>query len=144
MKQLIPILVLLLMGCSSDSPEDQIVALVDDMARAAEDEKMSPLRGAIADDYRDLRDNDRQAVLNIMRGVMLRTDNILIFPNVTSIRWATDDYAEVDVSVRFAGADWERLSLSGSVYDFELEVRQAGGDWQIVTARWAEEGGEPR
>ena len=70
MKHWILIALLLIAGCSSDSPEDRIIAMVDAMARAAEDEKMSPLRGAIADDYRDLRDNDRQAVLNIMRGVM--------------------------------------------------------------------------
>ena len=143
MKRII-LFVILITGCSRDTPEDRIVALVDEMARAAEDESMSPLRRAIADDYRDLRDNDRQAVLNIMRGVMLRTDNVLVFPEVTAIRFATEDYAEADVSVRFACADWERLSLSGSSYDFELELKRAGDDWQIVTARWAEAGGEPR
>lgn len=138
------VVALLMTACGSETSEDQIRALVADMASAAEKEKMRPLARAISDDYRDLRDNDRQAVINLMRGFMLRTDDVLIFTDVREVTMITADLAAATVKVRFAGADWERLRLQSTAYLFELEFSRRNNDWQIVTARWAEGDAAPR
>lgn len=133
-----------LVACSSDTPEQRIRDLIGAMADAAADEQIRPLARAIADDYRDLRGNDKRNVINLMRGFMLRTDDVLIFEDIQSVRLITADLAEADVSVRFAGADWQRLRLSGAQYRFQLELVRDGDDWQISSARWAEGGVQPR
>ena len=136
---------LLLAACGGNkTPESRIRELVRDMAAAAEDESMRPLAAAISDRYYDLRGNDRQAVINIMRAFMLRTDKVLIFADTDAVTMLTPTLAEARVRVRFAGANIERFGLRTSVYNFVLELQQVGDDWQIVSARWAEGDGEPR
>ncbi len=132
-------------GCGSDaSPEAQIRALIKDMASHAEDESIRPLAAAISDSYYDLRGNDKQAVVNIMRVFMLRTDKVVIFADTDNVTMLTPTLAEAKVRVRFAGANLERFGLRTSVYGFVLELQQVGSDWQIVSARWAEGDAQPR
>ncbi|MFK8051882.1 MAG: hypothetical protein AB8F65_02825 [Woeseiaceae bacterium] len=138
------VIVMLLSGCGAPDSEQQIRDLIKTMAKAAEDEELRPIARAISDDYRDLRDNDKASIVQTMRGVMFTTNGLLILPDIQKIEIITENFAEVSVRVRFAGADWERLRLRGSSYLFELELAKDGSDWLVVSARWAPGDGEPR
>ncbi len=128
-----------------DSPEARIRATIDGLAEAAEASKIGPFRDAIADDYADLRQHDKNAALNIVRVVMLRSSGrLLVFADTESVSMITDDLAEASVRVRFAGADLDRLALETAVYQFVLTFERDGSDWKIVSARWAEGDGDPR
>ncbi len=129
----------------SDSPESRIRATIDELAEAGEAGEIAPFGDAIADDYADLRSNDRRTVLMTLRGIMLRSSGqLLVFADTESVTMITDDLAEASVRVRFAGADLDRFALETAVYRFVLTFERDGGDWMIVSARWAEGDGEPR
>lgn len=146
LRPLLPVLLALLVaaGCSRATPEQEIRDLIEELADAAEDGKVRRLAAAISDDYRDVRGNDKRAVTQIMLATMLRSDELLIFERVESVGLLTRDLAEADVTVRFAGASLERLSLNTSRYLFVLELERRDGDWLITSARWAPQGREPR
>ncbi|MEL7297646.1 MAG: hypothetical protein AAGJ86_08270 [Pseudomonadota bacterium] len=133
-----------LAGCGAPSAEEQIRALISSLAEAAEDEAIGPFRRALHDDYQDLRDNDKAAVITMLRGVMLQTNDALILTDVESIDFLSGELAEVAIKARFAGADWDRLRLRGAVYRFELDLVREDDDWRITSARWARGDDLPR
>ena len=129
----------------SEGPEARIRAQVDALAEAAEAGEIAPFADAIADDYADLRGNDRRTVLLRLRGAMLRASGSLaVFPDIEQVTLITDDLAEARVRVRFAGADFDRLSLETAVYRFVVGFERDGREWRIVSARWASGDDEPR
>lgn len=137
---------LLLTACGgAEGPEARIRATIDRLAEAGEAGEIAPFGDAIADDYADLRGNDRRTALLTLRGVMLRSGGrLLVFADTESVTLITDDLAEARVRARFAGADLDRFALETAVYRFVLTFERDGRDWQIVSARWAPGDGEPR
>lgn len=137
---------LVLTACGGgDSPEARIRATIERLAEAGEAGEIAPFGDAIADDYADLRGNDRRSALLTLRGVMLRsTGKLLVFADTESVTLVTDALAEASVRVRFAGADLDRFALETAAYRFVLTFERDGRDWQIVSARWARGDGDPR
>ncbi len=129
----------------SEGPEEKIRAQIAALAEAAEDGEIGPFSDAIADDYADLRGNDRRQALMTVRGVMLRAGGgLAVFPDVQQVTLITDDLAEARVRTRFADADLDRFALQTAVYTFLVTFERDGGDWLIVSARWAPGDDEPR
>ena len=118
--------------------EQQIRNLLGEMAEAAADEKLRPLKAALSESYSDARGNDKKAIVAMMRLYMLRADNVLVFLDIDEINVQTQDYASASVSVRFTGANLAALSLRTSKYQFELDLTQEEGDWRILSARWGQ------
>ncbi|MEO0574851.1 MAG: hypothetical protein AAF004_05260 [Pseudomonadota bacterium] len=144
-KFLVVVLVFMLAGCDSElSVEAQIARDLRAMADAGEAGDIGGAARFIGATYRDLRGNDKRAVVNQFRLARLATDNLAIFLDIQSISMITATLAEADVRVRFAGIDTGRLALEGASYRFILEVEQDGSEWAIVAARWARGDGEPR
>ena len=129
----------------SEGPEEKIRAQIAALAEAAEDGEIGPFGDAIADDYADLRGNDRRQALMTVRGVMLRAGGgLAVFPDVQQVTLITDDLAEARVRTRFTDADLDRFALQTAVYTFLVTFERDGGDWLIVSARWAPGDDEPR
>ena len=141
---LLSLLGALLLGCGAPASEEQIRDLVSSLAQAAEDESIGPFRRALHDDYQDLRENDKAAVINMLRGIMLQTNDALILTDIESIDFLSAELAEVAIKARFAGADWDRLRLRGAVYWFELDLVRENDDWRITSARWSRGDSAPR
>lgn len=144
-KWLIIGMIALIAGCGSElSAEAQITRDLRAMADAGEAGDIRVAASFVGATYRDLRGNDKRAVVNQLRLARLATDNLAVFLDIDSISLITSTLAEASVRARFAGIDTGRFALEGASYRFILEMEQDGNRWVIVAARWARGDGDPR
>ncbi len=126
-------------GCAADDPATVIEQLIEDTEIAAESRDTGHFRGLIADSYVDARGNDREHLVNLIRGYFLAHPSIDVFTRIESVELSGDDAAEV---VLLAGVLARRPGegllegFDGRLYRLELELVENDGDWQIIGADW--------
>lgn len=130
--------VLALAGCGGDpaTPEAEVRALIDRTAEAAGEGDARAVIDALHPDYRDMRGNDREAIARLLRLQLLRGGSLVVFPTVEQVQVHGDDAATALLTVRFADADFRRLSVDGGVRRIEMELVRDDG-WRVISARWA-------
>lgn len=138
-------LLLALAGCGGEpaSPEAEIRQLIDDVSSAAAEGDVGAVAAALHDDYRDMRGNDREAIVRLLRLQMLRGGTIVVLPDVEQVEVHGGDAASVRMTVRFAGADLRRLSFDGGARRVELDLVGEDG-WRVISARWSAVDESPR
>lgn len=130
-------LLLSLVGCAApDSPEEEIRALFEKMAEAAEAADYGDFADGIADDYADLDGRDQDEVLAVVRRVFLVTRSLTVLTDVQSIEVVTDSFATATVKAWIADVDIRRLQFDGDGITFELELVHEGGAWRVSSANW--------
>lgn len=129
---------LALPGCGGDpaTPEAEIRTLIGDAAAAAGDGDVGAVADALHPDYRDMRGNDRDSIVRLLRLQLLRGGSVVVLPDVGQVDVHGTDAASVRMTVRFAGADLRRLSLDGGARRVELDLVRDGG-WKVISARWS-------
>lgn len=130
---------LLVCGCSAQDPATEIEQLIEETEVAAESRDTGHFRRLIAESYVDARGNDREQLINLIRGYFLANQSIDVLMRIESVELQGDDAAEVvvlaGVLARRPGAGLLD-GLDGRVYRFELELVDNGGDWQVIGATW--------
>lgn len=132
-------------ACSGErGPEEQVRAWIDTGVEAAENKSRRDLVAMISPAYVDARGNSRADIENMLRLYFLRAQTVSLLPHISDVRLVADGVAEVELTVGMAGATDSVLGFSADAYRFELELERDGDDWQLISARWAEIGAEPR
>ena len=129
----------LLNACGSDDPTAELRELIESTEIAAEERQTSHFRGLLSARYTDGRGNDRERMIDIIRGYFLTQQSLEVVTRINSIVLSGADAAEVTLLAGVLGqsAGASLLSgLDGRLYDLELELVQDGGDWQIIGAHW--------
>ncbi len=126
-------------GCSAQDPATAIEQLIEETEVAAESRDTGHFRRLIADSYVDARGNDREQLINLIRGYFLANQSIDVLSRIEAVELSGDDAAEVvvlaGVLARRPGAGLLD-GFDGRVYRLELELVENGGDWQIIGASW--------
>jgi hypothetical protein len=126
-------------GCSAEDPATVIEQLIEETETAAESRDTGHFRGLIADSYVDARGNDRERLINLIRGYFLAHQSIDVLSRIESVELSGEDAAEI---VLLAGVLARRPGegllegFDGRLYRLELELVENGGDWQIIGADW--------
>lgn len=133
------VIAVLVCGCSADDPATVIEQLIEESETAAESRDTGHFRGLIAESYVDSRGNDRERLINLIRGYFLAHQSIDVFSRIESVQLIADDAAQVVVLAGvLARRPGEGLlaGFDGRLYRVELELVHDGGDWQIIGADW--------
>lgn len=129
----------LLCSCGGEDPEQELRRLLADAEAAAEARDTGHFRGLISESYRDARGNDRDRLVNLLRGYFLTHQKVEILTRIEEIAIAADDAASATLGVALVGqrSGAQRLSgFSGELDTLELELVREDGDWHIIGADW--------
>jgi len=132
---------LMLAACGGppDSPEARIRALIEDIEQAAESHEISVFRDVVADDYRDERGLDRQTVLRIVQGVLIRNQRIHLLSLARNIDVQGGE-ARAVVMVAMAGQPIEStealLNVRADLMRFDVDFARRGDQWLVTAVQW--------
>jgi len=127
-------------GCQGDAnPEDQVRGFIADAVEAAERRDVGALRGLIASDYADGRGNDKAALVNYCRFLILQHQTLRVFADVEQIELLSPVWARATLRAALAGREVEQAwwQTQADFYRFELELIAADGQWRLVRADWS-------
>ncbi|MDH3687892.1 MAG: hypothetical protein OEU36_00215 [Gammaproteobacteria bacterium] len=136
--------VVLLCGCStdSDSPEDQVRALIGRAQAAAEAQDTKVLEQMVAVDYADERGQDKRAIAALIRYYFLQHKSIHLFTKIedltvdNSTRKAHATVYAAMAGQRIEGSD-ALARLRADLHRFELDfVEKDDGKWKVLWASW--------
>jgi hypothetical protein len=132
-------------GCSADDAETEIRAVLAAAEAAAEERDVGFFRDFVGSGYRDPRGNDREQLLNMLRGYFIVHQKIEIVSRVEEIRIEGVDAARAVVHAGLVGQRaGESLlgGIGGDFYRFEVELIDDGGEWRMIGAKWERVVGE--
>jgi hypothetical protein len=132
-------------GCGATDPEAEIRALLAGAELAAESRDTGFFRDLIGTGYRDARGNDREQIVNLVRGLFIANQRVEVVSRIDTVELEGTDAARAVVHAGMlsqrAGA--ELLGgVKADLYRFELELVNDGGAWQIIGATWSRAVGE--
>ena len=142
---LVSALAVLAAGCGASDPEAEIRALLAAAEEAAEARDVGFFGGALADDYRDARGNDRAEMLRKLRGYFIANQRIEILSRVDEIVVDDDGSARAVVHAGMVGrrAGAELIDgIDADLYRFELTLVNDGAEWQVASADFRRAVGE--
>ena len=142
---LVSALAVLAAGCGAADPEAEIRALLAAAEEAAEARDVGFFGGALADDYRDARGNDRAEMLRKLRGYFIANQRIEILSRVDEIVVEDDGSARAVVHAGMVGrrAGAELIDgIDADLYRFELTLVNDGAEWQVASADFRRAVGE--
>ena len=132
-------LVLLQSACAVEDPEPALAQLIATAEAAAESRDTSFFRGLVAESYIDNHGNDRDRLIDSIRGYFLVNQDVDVVTRVESIELHGLDAAEVVVLAGILGRRPGQgivPGFDGRLYRLELELVEMGGDWRIIGASW--------
>jgi hypothetical protein len=132
-------------ACSTPDPEAEIRALLAAAEQAAEARDTGFFRDLISAGYRDARGNDREQLVNLVRGLFIANQRVEIVSRIDTVELEGDDAARAVVHAGMLGQRAGAALLSGvaaDLYRFELELVNDGGEWQIIGATWDRAAGD--
>ena len=131
-------------GCgSSDSPEQQVRTVLEQMETAAEARDVGELMEHISEDYRDSNGLGPQEAARYVRGYFIANQSIHLLTRVEDITFPIADEARAKVLVGMVGreaattndsSDWG--DLAADIYQFEITFRREDEQWKVSFARW--------
>lgn len=131
----------LLTGCGdSDSPEQQVRRVIDEMEIAVEARDVGELVEHLSDEYRDANGMSAQEAARYARGYFVANQSIHLLTRVEQIEFPLPDEARARVLVGMVGTDanaagnWD---LAADLYEFKVTLRQEAGDWKVTFAQWS-------
>jgi hypothetical protein len=133
---------LLLAACDAPNPDEALRALIEDMEVATESRNTGFFRDIIADSYRDSRGNDRQQIINVIRGFFLTNSQIEAIVRVQDVVLDGMDSANVTIQAALLSEAGGRslLGVDGDFYVAEFEFLRIDGDWRIIGGSWRRAG----
>lgn len=132
----LPLLMLALAACGSDSPEQAVRKQVDAIQAAIDARDAGDIDGLLADDFIGNEGMDRRGAKQLAAAVFLRHRDVAakVGPVSVELRGQTDAIARF--SVLATGGSGGLLPDSGQVYQVETGWRLVDGEWKLLNARW--------
>ena len=122
------------------TPEEQIEKLIARVEEGIEARDLGEIKAVVSDDYKDARQQDKKALVNLARFYFLRHQAIHLYTKIDSIDLVDDNHASVVVFVGMAGApvaeEQAFAALRAGLHRFEADLRQQDGEWQLVASQW--------
>ncbi len=142
----IGILALLVCGCggSATGPEEEVRAWVRKGQEAAEAKDRGELVDMMAPSYTDARGNSRDDIEDLFRFYFLRQQKVALITRIEELDVYDGTAARLVLAVGMAGSDDNVLGFSADAYRFEMELERHDDGWLLMSARWAEFGGDLR
>jgi hypothetical protein len=128
-----------LAGCGADDPEGVIRERLAAAERAAEARETGFFRDLLAADYVDAHGNDRDQMIDAIRGYFLTHSAIEIVSRVDEVTLADGEAARAVMHVGMIGRRAGESLLGGAegeLYRIELEMIEDDGDWRVARAAW--------
>jgi len=119
--------------------------LLADAEAAAEARNGGFFRDLIAPSYRDSRGNDRDQMLNLIRGYFLAHSSIEVVMTIDEIVLEGADAARIDVRAGLLGQRAGQSLLGGVDGDLQhvrLELIKEDSDWRVIGTNWRPAVGE--
>jgi hypothetical protein len=132
-------------SCGVSDPEAEIRALLAAAEEAAEERDVGFFGDVVGVAYRDVRGNDRDELLRMVRGYFIANQRIELVSRVDEVVLEGADAARAVVHAGMVGQRAGAALLGGvdaDLYRFELELVNDGGDWRIIGAEWTRGLGE--
>ena len=136
------LVVLLLTGCSDDSPatpEDEIRSLIERAVEMAENRDRDELMGMVADSFSGPRGLSHKTLDSTLQLYFFRHRNIHLFTKIEAIVLHGANDASVGLFVAMAGSAISDQSVLGSlrarIYRFDLTLHKEQ-DWRVTEASW--------
>jgi hypothetical protein len=126
-------------ACGGEDPESSLQRLIESAEAAAEARDTGFFRGLIAESYADSRGNDRDRIIDVVRGYFFTHQRIDVVTRIEETQLLGQDAARVVLLAGVLGrSDGSGVldGFDGRLYEVELELVQTSGDWQIIGARW--------
>jgi hypothetical protein len=126
-------------GCGTADPDAEIRAVLAAAEQAAEARDTGFFRDLIGSGYRDSRGNDRDQLINLLRGVFIANQRVEIVSRIDTVALEGADAARAVVHAGMLGQRSGAELLGGmnaDLYRFELELVNNDGEWQIIGATW--------
>lgn len=132
----LPLLMLALAACGSDSPEQAVRKQVDAIQVAIDARDAGDIDGLLADDFIGNEGMDRRGAKQLAAAVFLRHRDVAakVGPVNVELRGQTDAIARF--SVLATGGSGGLLPDSGQVYQVETGWRLVDGEWKLLSASW--------
>ena len=129
-------LLVLLVGCTRSSDEQQLREVMTAMQEAIERRDPGDVMDHVADDFSAPSANmERRQLHDLLRLQVLRNERI-------GVSWATREIrvdgqrATVSVIATFTGSGGGWLPERGSIYRVDSGWRKDDGNWKLVHANW--------
>jgi len=138
------VLAIVVGGCGGSDPEQALRSRIESAVVAAESRDTGFFRDLIAPGFQDQRGNDRQSLLNMLRGQFLINQQVEVISRIQSITILGDDAAETVIAAGLVGRPGKALalgSINADLYRIRLEWANNGDDWQVIGAHWSHPGG---
>ena len=136
------LLVLLLAGCTDDSPatpEDEIRALIERAVEMAEKRDSNALMRMVGEPFSGPRGLSHETLQSTLKLYFFRHRNIHLFSKIDSIILHGANDASVGLFVAMAGSAISDQSVLGSlrarIYRFDLTLHKSQ-DWRVTEATW--------
>lgn len=132
---------LVLPGCGSDKPEEQIKKLVDQAEAAAEEKSAGEFRSIISENYHDEAGRNRKEVIGLIRYYFIRNKQIYVLSRIKSIEFPEPGQAQVVVLAAVAGKPIDRpdelKNIQGDLHRIEFTAKKSGDEWKVTRASWS-------
>ncbi|MET0534547.1 MAG: hypothetical protein ABW171_10010 [Steroidobacter sp.] len=129
-----------LAGCgNSDSPEQQVRKVIDEMEAAAEARDVGELVEHLSAEYRDANGLSAQEAVRYVRGYFVANQSIHLLTRVEQIEFPLPDEARARVLVGMVGKEantagnWD---LAADLVEFKVTLRQEDDEWKVTFAQW--------
>jgi hypothetical protein len=128
----------LVAGCDAPNPDETLRAMLEEAEVATEERNTGFFRRVIARSYQDARGNDRESLINLVRGFFLTNTQIEALVRVDDVQLDGEDSAKVSIQVALLSEDGGRslLGVDGDFYSIDLEFLRIDGDWQVIGSGW--------
>jgi hypothetical protein len=126
---------------ASESPEDQIRALIAKGEKAAEEKDLGTLREIIHDGYSDKQGNKKPELIKLLAYHLLRHQSVHLLTRIRTIEFPEPKRSEATVFVGMAagslGSIDDLLKMRADLYRVEVSLLdESSGDWKVASAAW--------
>lgn len=136
-------LLIALCGCqsASESPEDQIRALLARGEKAAEEKDLGTLKEIISDSYADKEGNKKADLVKLLAYHLLRHRSVHLLTRVRTIEFPEPKRSEATVFVAMAagslGSIDDLLRMRADLYRVEVSLLEdSPRNWRVTGAAW--------
>jgi hypothetical protein len=132
----------ILLACAPEtqSPEDEVRALLARAEIAVEERDLNTLKGFVSDDYADERGDDKRAIHAILAYHFLRNRSVHLLTRVQSVTVLAPERAQATLLVAMAGrriqSAEQLVGLRADLFRFEFALVREGRDWRVESAAW--------
>jgi hypothetical protein len=125
----------------TESPEDQIRALIAKGEKAAEEKDLATLKTLLSDTYADEQGNKKPEIMKILAFHLMRNTSVHLLTRVRAIALPEPQRATATVFVGMAGGKLgsldDLLRLRADLYRVDFTAADEGrAGWKVTSAKW--------